>query len=241
MGGPLIFDTDLVDKGDPVSLYRMLDSVDMIGELRDALIDHGYGGRFEVMFSGHRGIHVRVAQATAQSPITLDPDEHRPRELRDLARERIQLARSIGKWCTGWDWEVSGDIWRVSRVPWSIHGDSALRAITLHPPYTSTHFQEQLRYASPFSFHRQLRLRIKRATPFFTFIDGESYGPFRKGWVTRLPIAVALHLIWLGHARPREEGPKRPESWFDRGWQTLFRQKSPSVSMAESPTGGGDG
>jgi len=153
----------------------------------------------------------------------------------------MQTARSIGHWCPEWDWTVSADIWRVVRVPWSIHGLSALRAITFTPPYTPNRFREQLKQASPFSFERQLRIRIIRPVPLFTFIDGETYGPYREDWVTRLPIAVALHLMWQDSAKPRDPGPWSAGAWFERGWQILFHESASKEVMVKSPVGGDGG
>jgi hypothetical protein len=161
--------------------------------------------------------------------------------LKSFRRERMQIARSVGNWCPEWDWKVTADIWRVVRVPWSMHGTSALRVITLEPPYTSRRFREQLCHASPFSFNRQLRIRITRPVPMFTFIDGESYGPYRRDWVTRLPIAVALHLIWQDFAKPRDNGPWSASSWFDKGWQILFHDSASKKGMVGSPLGGDAG
>ncbi|MHA1138118.1 MAG: hypothetical protein ACTSSE_16695 [Candidatus Thorarchaeota archaeon] len=233
LGGPMIFDADLTDKREPFSLWKLMDSAEMVQELIQTLRDRGEYYQFEVLFSGMRGIHVLGHEDTGEiEPIQLT--KKRSSSLRSHIRKRFQTARSIGKWCKGWDWLVSMDMWRVSRVPWSIHGTSALRAIPLKKPYTAKNFKLQLQAASPFSLERKARIRMKRSVPLFTFIDGETYGPFRKGWATKLPIAVALHLIWQDFARPRESGLTQAGAWFDRGWQILFRSSGIRKGMDSS-------
>jgi len=236
LGGPLIFDADLTGKKEPFSLWRLMDSVNMVLELVETLEDRGEYQLRQVLFSGMRGIHVLV-QDTSSLREAIKLSKRRGRDLRNHIRERLQTARSIGKWCKGWDWKVSTDIWRVSRVPWSIHGTSALRALPLKKPFTATSFRDQLQAASPFSNVRKIRIRMKQSVPLFTFIDGETYGPYRKGWATKLPIAVALHLIWQDLAKPREQGPTQAGAWFDRGWQILFRGGADMRNIASSHRG----
>ena len=207
----------------------------MVRDLQEMLQDRGEFRAVRVLFSGLRGIHVLVEEDREDfEPIRIDSESRRNWAIVEYIRERYQVARSIGKWCQGWDWQVSADIWRVSRVPWSIHGSSALRAIPLEQPYACSSFRDQLRAASPFSLERRFRIRTIRPVPLFTFINGESYGPFRKGWATKLPLAVALHLIWLGLAKPREKGPSQVGAWFDKGWQLFFRSGASSNGMAAS-------
>jgi len=240
LGGPLLFDTDLIESRNPFSLWRLVDSADMVQELHETVSDRSDCVITRVTFSGFRGIHVAIDQVDIlEESIKLGFGSNPP--LKSFQRERMQTARSIGHWCPDWDWIVSADIWRVARVPWSIHGLSALRAITFTPPYTPSRFREQLKQASPFSFDRQLRIRIIRPVPLFTFIDGETYGPYRKDWVTRLPIAVALHLIWQDFAKPRDAGPWSAGAWFERGWQILFHESSSKGDMVKSPLGGDGG
>ena len=78
---------------------------------------------------------------------------------------------------------------------------------------------------------------MKQSVSLFTFIDGETYGPFRKGWATKLPIAVALHLLWQDLAKPREQGPTQAGAWFDRGWQILFRDSANRRDVVSSRRG----
>jgi len=75
---------------------------------------------------------------------------------------------------------------------------------------------------------------MTKSVPLFTFVNGETYGPFRKGWATKLPIAVALHLIWQDTARSREEGPAQAGAWFDRGWQILFHFNADKRNIVSS-------
>ena len=240
--GPLLFECDLLDKGEPFSLWRIMDGVETVKQLIETVQDRGDYRVDRVVFSGSRGLHVLVsAPDESVRPIPLVPGKTWPADLSAFVRERKQTARSIGRWCEGWDWTVSADIWRVARVPWSMHGGSALRAVAIKPPYTGATLREQLKSASPFSFSKRLRTRIVRPVPLFTFVDGETYGPFHKGWTTRVPIAVALHLIWLGLAKPREAGPSRAGDWFERGWQILFRSGAQTKAMAAAPAGGGCG
>jgi hypothetical protein len=224
LGGPLFFEMDLLQDDRPFSLWRLVDGVNSIQELMETLEDKDTFRRKSVFFSGHRGFHV-LAEPTRdiEEPI-LFSQTYSNNALRDYRKERLQIARSIGFWFPEWDWRVSSDIWRISRVPWSMHAKSALRAISLTPPYTANRIRDQLRVASPFSFDRKVRIRIKQSIPIFTFIDGVSYGPYRKGWVTRIPLAVALHLVWQDLAKLREQGPKNVATWFERGWRKLFRE-----------------
>ena len=239
LGGPLLFDIDIIDKMRPFSLWRIMDCAGRVQQLMQTVADRGGHRVARVMFSGFRGVHVSLeSENQLCHPVPLNADRPTSYLLRDLKRERSQTARSIGKWCPGWDWKVSADLWRVSRVPWSIHGRSALRAMVLKPPYTGRSFREQLKAASPFSLNRQLRVRITKPVPIFTFVDEESYGPFREGWVTRLPIAVALHLVWQDMAKPRDPGPWSAGAWFEKGWQILFRRGEPTRSMVKAPAGG---
>jgi hypothetical protein len=240
LGGPLLFDTDLVDRGSPFTIWRIIDSINMVQDLIENLIDRFECRVSRVSFSGSRGVHVIIDPLDMlEEPIEIGKGPNN--KLKSFKRERKQIARSVGNWCPDWDWAVSADIWRVVRVPWSIHGSSALRVITLEPPYTPQRVREQLRHASPFSFSRQLRIRITRPVSLFTFVDGETYGPYRKDWVTRLPIAVALHLIWQDFAKPRETGPWSASSWFERGWQILFRTNASDDDMVKSPQEGDGG
>lgn len=236
LGGPLIFDADLTDKNEPVSLWKLIDSVNLVHELNEYLLDRGDFYLKQVLFSGMRGIHVLVDNNPGlEEPVQLSA--RRSKVLIDHIRERFHLARSVGKWCRGWDWNVSADIWRVSRVAWSLHGASALRTVPLRKPFTASSFKQQLRDASPFSYVKRLKIRTTRNVPIFTFVNGETYGPYRKGWTTKLPIAVALHLIWLDLAKPRESGPSQAGAWFDRGWQILFRGGVNRRSMVVSQEG----
>ena len=238
LGGPLIFDLDIIDKYTPFSLWRIVDTAAYIQELVDNLLDRGAYKIRHVMFSGLRGIHVvvdQVDQASQVIPIGFSGSQSRL--LRSFIRERYQIARAIGKWCPGWDWRVCSDPWRVSRIPWSMHGQSALRAILLKSPYTADSFENQLIDVSPFSFTRRINVRITRSVPIFTFVDAIDYGPFRKGWATKLPVAVALHLIWQGFAKTRESGPEMAGAWFERGWQSLFHSASVAKVENELPWG----
>ncbi|MFW9887645.1 MAG: hypothetical protein ACFFER_05645 [Candidatus Thorarchaeota archaeon] len=216
LGGPLFFDIDVIDDGTPFSLWRILDCIGLVEDLFDAILDRGGYKIGSVVFSGFRGIHMTFDSIDPELPIVLKHNHNS--ELRSMKRERIQLARSIGNWLPRWDWQVSGDIWRVSRVPLGIHGTSALAALRLTLPLTQKNLRNHLSQASPFSLRRSIRLRMRRPVPLFTFIDGETYGPYRKGWATKLPIAVALHLIWSEFAKPREQGPKNASRWFWEGW-----------------------
>jgi len=231
LGGPLLFDADFIEKREPFSLWKIVDASSMIQELIETVQDRGDFHATRVMFSGFRGVHVALDTTESEvSPITLHPNR-RDRSLLSLKYLRKQVARSLGYWCPGWDWSVSADIWRVSRVPWSIHGKSALRAIVFNPPYTSKSIENQLANATPFSQERKLRVRITRFVPAFTFVDGNIYGPFTKGWATKLPIAVANHLIWQDWAKPRESGPRNSGNWFGKDWQMLFRHQGLGFNM----------
>jgi len=225
LGGPVLFEMDLFDKNEPLSLWKLIDTIPMIRDLVDFMKYRDNFKLVRITYSGFRGIHVvfdNPDQIT--KPIPLNGRRFFSRVLKDYIRERRQLARAVGYHCVGWDWKVSADIWRVVRVPWSIHGSSSLRAITLHPIDKPDSLKKQLAEASPFSFSKSLKIRMKRSVPSFVFIDGQYYGPYRKGNYTKLPIAVAVHLMWLGYARPREEGPRNISSWFDRGWQLVMKK-----------------
>ena len=227
LGGPFLFDIDAISKGVPISIWRILDTPSHVNELIDNLLDRGDFRIRHVMFSGLRGIHILAdRESDSGTMIPLRMQRSRRRQLHAFIRERYQTARSIGYWCSSWDWRVTADPWRVTRIPWSLHGNSALRAIILNPPYTAKSFKKQMMEASPFTFGRRINVRITHPVPIFTFIDGEDYGPYRRGWATKLPIAVALHLIWLGFAKTRESGPAQAGAWFEQGWQSLFRSPS---------------
>jgi hypothetical protein len=242
LGGPLFFDIDLIGKDEPFTLWRLIDSSYSISELIETLSDRGDYHIVSVIFSGFRGVHIVVERENKKATrIPLGLNYKTRKLLADVRSERKQVARSIGKWCSGWDWKVSADIWRVSRVPFSIHGESALSAIILKPPFSAKSIRNQLKNASPFSLTKNLHVRMKKAVPHFTFIDGETYGPFRKGWSTKLPIAVALHLIWQDYAKPRESGPKNIGEWFSRGWRNFFREDVAGSSMDKIPAGGAGG
>ena len=238
MGGPFLFDVDLIEKNEPISLWRMSDSAPMIQELIQTFQDRGEFQNARVMFSGFRGLHVAIESKDGlDSPIQLTPSQ-KCRDLQTLLYIRKQTARAIGYWCPGWDWRVSTDIWRVARVPWSMHGKSALRAVPLKPPFESKNIRDQLSSSSPFSPDRSIRIRIRKYVPLFVFVDGEVYGPFCKGWATKLPLSVALHLMWQGLAKPRESGPSQAGNWFSGDWQMLFRHKALRNSMDSLPVGG---
>ncbi|MHA1928442.1 MAG: hypothetical protein ACTSV2_07680 [Candidatus Thorarchaeota archaeon] len=225
LGGPILFELDLFEKNEPLSLWKLIDSIPMIHELEEYMRDRENYRIQRVTYSGFRGFHVAFEKLdSACDPITLIDGQIPSRALRDFIKERKQLARFVGYHCKGWDWKVSADIWRVIRVPWSIHGSSSLRAIPLRKYHSRKFLRDQLINATPFSFSDYLQVRIKHNVPLFVFIDGEYYGPYRKGWRVKLPIAVAVHLIWLGVARPREEGPKDISRWFDRGWQLIMKK-----------------
>jgi hypothetical protein len=239
LGGSLLFDADILDSDQSFSLWRLMDSVELIPLLQEYLMDRGNYDLQSVIFSGFRGIHVMFKpEAGLERPIDLGQSVESQRSFQSLRLEKEQLARSIGMWVEGWDWKVSADMWRVTRVPWSLHGRSALRAINLKPPYSPKNFRDQIQNASPFTFSRSLRVRIKRPVSIFTFIDGETYGPYPKGWATKLPIAVAMHLIWQDKAKPREEGPSAPGRWFNRGWQSLFGNQMNTEVRGIKPRGG---
>ncbi|MFW9886756.1 MAG: hypothetical protein ACFFER_01150 [Candidatus Thorarchaeota archaeon] len=227
LGGPLFFDLDIGDKGFPLSIWQLRESATKIQELAELLTDFDSYHIKRITFSGFRGVHVVFDSVEREESIELGPRVHSSPAFKERKRRRMMVARSVGNWSPGWDWKVSADLWRVSRVPLSLHGASALEAIPLFPPYTPKHFGEQVANASPFSFSSKLRIRTIQPVPLFAFIDHETYGPYRKGWATKLPIAVALHLIWLGLAKPREPGPQNAGGWFERGWQMLFQTNVP--------------
>lgn len=231
LGGPLLFDTDLIDKKEPFSIWTIVDAAAMIQDLIETVKDRGDFRVTRVMFSGFRGIHVSMDRTEKETPPIALKSNKRCRELLSLKYLRMQVARSLGYWCPGWDWQVSADIWRVSRVPWSIHGTSGLRAIVFNPPYTSKSLEKQISLATPFSQEKKLLVRMTRFIPAFTFIDSITYGPFFKGWATKLPISVANHLIWQDLAKPREEGPKNSRNWFSKDWQMLFRHHALKSGM----------
>lgn len=223
LGGPLFFDLDIGDKGTPLSIWKLRASADKIRELAELLADHGHYQIKRATFSGFRGVHIVFDSGESEAPLKLGRNAYRSPAFKERQRRRMLIARSVGNWCPGWDWKVSADLWRVSRVPLSVHGASALEAIPISQPYTPKHLGEQLAKSSPFIFSRKLRIRTIHPIPLFAFIDHETYGPYRKGWATKLPIAVALHLIWLGLAKPRESGPQNAGRWFERGWQMLLQ------------------
>ena len=238
LGGPVLFEADLFDKNEPLSLWRIVDSIHIVDELADLMTDLGDYRLESVTYSGFRGLHVLFSQPNSpKSFITLDGQERRPRCLKDFAKSRKQLARAVGYWCKGWDWKVSADVWRVARVPWSVHGSSALRAVPVKTKSRDSSIGRQLRYASPFSFSSSIRIRMKQHVSPFTFVDGETYGPYAKGWATKLPIAVALHLIWQDLAKPREAGPQQTAAWFDSGWQVLFQESTKAGHGDEASSG----
>jgi hypothetical protein len=227
LGGPILFEADILDKKEPFSLWKLIDSSSMIHELIEVMRDIRDYRVSRVTFSGFRGIHVVFDDPKPfENPIPLSKQMMFCKGFKNLVRERKQLARSVGFRCKRWDWKVTADIWRVARVPWSIHGSSSLRAIPLQIGSNTSSLKKQIKEASPFSFSSSLNVRIKYPVPYFVFIDDESYGPYRKGWATKLPIAVALHLIWLDLARPRERGPINIAKWFERGWQIMFQAGS---------------
>jgi hypothetical protein len=237
IGGPLFFDLDFVEEELPISLWRLIDILDTVGELVEYMMDRGGYQLGSLAFSGFRGIHLTFQSTEETAVIRLGPHARDYSKLKVLNRERRQIARAVGYWNPDWDWEVSGDIWRVSRVPLSIHGESALCSIKLDPPFTPSHLQDQIKMASPFTLNRRVRVRIKKPVPLFTFIDGVTYGPFRKGWSVKLPIAVALHLIWQDMARPRETGPSNIGRWYRPMWRTLFGRREHNSHMADSSVG----
>lgn len=236
LGGPLFFDIDSSDKESPFSLWRIMECADRVQALAEFLADRGDYRIRRVNFSGFRGIHVLADFADIPEVVILDDDILKNKRLKEIRKERLLIARSLGNWLPDWDWRVSADIWRVARVPRSIHGKSALSAITFTPPYTAKRFRNELIAASPFSPAKKIRIRFTRSVPLFTFIDEESYGPYRKGWATKLPLAVALHLIWQDKAKPREAGPHQAGLWFENGWQTLFRVKGSVDDMGLTST-----
>ncbi|MHA2023367.1 MAG: hypothetical protein ACTSWQ_06870 [Candidatus Thorarchaeota archaeon] len=239
LGGPLLFETDLIEKKQPFTLWRLIDSLGLIQELIETMNDYVGCSVKRIMFSGFRGVHITFSLAERlEKPIRLALESRFPKILKDFILERRNLAHAIGYWCKGWDWNVSTDIWRVGRVPWSIHGSSSLIAIPLKRPLTSRSIRDQLIHSSPFSSEKRLRVRIKRHISVFTFIDGETYGPFRKDWVTKLPIAVALHLVWQDLAKPGESGPNNVNAWFGKEWQILMRRDVHSKPMVNVPVGG---
>ncbi len=237
LGGPLLFDLDLIEKDKPFSLWRIIDSVSIVKELVETMKDRGNYRVVQIMFSGARGIHVMLESTDEMTKSLKIQSTKKSRALKDYYRERFQIARSIGNWCPGWDWKVSADLWRVSRVPWSVHGRSSLRAIILKPPLGPNSIKRQMLDATPFSLDRQLRIRITKTVSLFTFVDGKDYGPYRKGWVTRLPLAVALHLIWMDFAKPREKGPWSAGSWFEKGWQMIFQAGVSNNTMVQTTIG----
>ncbi|MHA1636468.1 MAG: hypothetical protein ACTSUO_06290 [Candidatus Thorarchaeota archaeon] len=237
LGGPLLFDLDIIPKRQLISIWKIADSVDAISELIDFVQDRGDFKLNHVMFSGSRGVHVVFNPQDTEDSILINLDTEKWK-LRSFKRSRNLTARSVGYWCKGWDWKVSADVWRVSRVPWSIHGSSGLRAIPLEPPFTSKNIIEQIKRSSIFSSTRKLRVRITRYVPVFTFIDGETYGPFTKDWTTKLPLSIAIHLIWQGFAKAREAGPCSIGNWFASSWQSLFRYNSPVHNMDSCLQGG---
>ncbi|MGY5854073.1 MAG: hypothetical protein RTU92_10935 [Candidatus Thorarchaeota archaeon] len=238
MGGPLLFDMDMIGKGQPFSIWKIIDAAGNIEALVETISDRGNFKVGRIIFSGYRGVHVTFEEKFDADDVIQLGRKQNDWKLRALKRKRKQTARAIGYWCPGWDWKVTTDIWRVSRVPWSIHGKSSLRAIVLKPPFTSRNIREQMKLASVFSDSRKLSIRTKRATPSFGFVDGETYGPFRQGWAVNLPLTVAIHLIWLGFAKPREIGPMSTGLWFNMSWQTLFRVGDVEGDMGKHPQGG---
>ena len=236
LGGSLLFDIDLLERGKPFSLWCIVEAADKIEELREIVSDYGIGTLGRVAFSGSRGVHVSFSN---ENQVSVDLNKESDLwMLRSFKKSQSQLARSIGYWCKGWDWKVTADIWRVSRVPWSIHGTSSLRAVPLNPPFHMKHVREQMTQATVFSATRNLNIRTTRSIPAFTFVNGETYGPFSKEWATKLPISVALHLIWQDCAKPRETGPSTVDGWFAEDWQILFRYGASKASMPSSPKEG---
>ena len=237
LGGPVLFEMDLFEKIEQFNLWKLIDTIPMIQELVDFMRDWGSYRLIRLTFSGFRGIHaVFDCNDSTDEPIILNPEVRPSKALGSFIKERRQLARAVGYHCKGWDWKVSEDIWRVIRVPWSIHGSSSLRAIPLDLAYRNVSLEEQLKEASIFSYSDLLNIRIKRNVPLFVFVDGEYYGPYRKGWYTKLPIAVAMYLTWSGFARLREQGPKQVSQWFDRGWQLMVKKwwkRPPQLFMSK--------
>jgi len=236
--GPLLLEADLIQRGTPFNLWRIVDACDLIRDASET-VDDRLGWKLKrAVFSGSRGIHLTFASPDIpERPLRLSRNSIGV-DLRNYIRERRQIARSMGYWRREWDWEVTSDIWRVARVPWSVHGLSALRVLPLEPPYEPKGIVRQLREASPFSFDRKLRVRMKRHVPPFTFIDEQTYGPYPKQWVTKLPLAVAIHLFWGDLAKPAEKGPTSPSGWFESGWRILVgRNPGNGARKQENPGG----
>ncbi|MBD3407731.1 MAG: hypothetical protein GF411_16555 [Candidatus Lokiarchaeota archaeon] len=112
-----------------------------------------------------------------------------------------------------------------------MNGKSALCTVPIQWPCSVQTLKNELRYATPFARSRSLNIRIKRSIPVFAFIDGESYGPFRKNSRAKLPIPVALHLIWKDLAKSRETGPKIAANWFVKDWKRFFEQGVSNPTM----------
>lgn len=238
LGGPLFFDVDVIEPNTPISIWKIGECASLINELEDILKDKGFGKIIRASFSGFRGVHVFVQHNNDSSELVSLEINEKSHDWKNFGLERRYIARSVGNLQPMWDWRVSTDLWRVARVPRSIHGRSALQATNFSSPYTTKRIIQQMTNATPFSLSKEIRVRITHSTPLFTFVDRESYGPFRKDWVTRLPIAVALHLNWLGFAKFRELGPRNIGDWFEHGWQMLFRYTGSRHDMDLKPTWG---
>jgi len=238
LGGPLFFDADVIEPNTPLSIWKIGECAPLINELDDILKDKGFGEIIRVSFSGFRGVHVFVQSNNDSSELVSFEINNKSRDWKNFGLERRYIARCVGNLQPLWDWRVSNDLWRIARVPRSIHGGSALQVMNFSPPYTTKRIVQQMMNATPFSLSKEIRVRITHSTPLFTYVDGESYGPFRKDWVTRLPIAVALHLNWLGFAKFRESGPRNIGNWFEQGWQMLFRYGGSRYDMDLKPTWG---
>ena len=231
LGGSLLFDIDIIKKKAPFSIWKVIDAVDSIKPLVETIEDMGGFRLKQIVFSGFRGFHVYFEEVeTIRTPICTNEKNQRWL-LRAFTQKRNQLARAVGYWLPEWDWKVSADIWRVARVPWSIHGNSSLRAIPLKKSLSSRILKDSFNQACVFSDTRNLSIRMLRKVPTFSYIDGVTYGPFRKGWTTKLPVSVALHLIWQDFAKLREKGLEKAGLWFKESWQTLFRDAAMNFSM----------
>lgn len=181
-----MFDLDILTELSRNSLEKSKDDLVKLVNFLECEFDFAC---FSFVFSGRRGFHVYVFDFDPNKFSILSNNHHREQIEIDARKKIAKIVRAKGY---DIDVNVSTDTRRIIRLPSTLHGETALKCMSIGSNLRDIErFEIQSCVAFPTIEH--VRVRFLKRVSKFCFID-ECFGPYKKKFETALPKHVALYL-----------------------------------------------
>jgi len=191
LGGPLLFDLDILTE---LSSRSLEESKEYLVKFVNFLEHEFEFEDFSFVFSGRRGFHVYVFDFDPTKFSNLSKDHYREQIEIDARKKIAEIVRSEGYKI---DANVSADTRRIIRLPSTLHGETALKCMSIGSRSRDIErFEMQSCVAFP-AGGEEMFVRFTKRAPRLCFID-EYFGPYQKGFETTLPTHLALYLTCSG-------------------------------------------